>query len=169
MCLHGEAGQRTRMVRPHMKAAVCSGGRVQIKDVEKPAPKANEVLVRIHATTICAADYRVKNFPFVVGLIFDRGKGKILGMELAGTVESVGRSVTRFRAGDQVFGSTGFKFGTHAEYARALESRLGMKPVNMTLQQSAAVMFGGLTALFFLRKANIQAGQNVLVYGASGS
>jgi NADPH:quinone reductase-like Zn-dependent oxidoreductase len=77
--------------------------------------------------------------------------------------------VTRFRPGDQVFGGTGFKLGTHAEYACTLENRLEMKPANMTLEEAAAVMFGGLTALCFLRQANIQAGQNVLVYGASGS
>jgi len=92
-----------------------------------------------------------------------------MGMELAGTVESVGKTVTRFRAGDQVFGGTGFKFGTHAECACALEGRLETKPANMTLEESAAVTFGGLTALSFLKQAKIQAGQNVLVYGASGS
>ena len=147
-----------------MKAAVYRRGVVQVEDVEKPVPKDNEVLVRIHAATICAADYRLKSLPFI-GLI----KGKILGMELAGTVESVGQAVTRFRPGDQIFGGTGFKFGTHAEYVCVLESRLEMKPVNMTLEEAAAVIFGGFTALCFLRMAKIQAGQNVLVYGASGS
>jgi len=151
-----------------MKAAICIRGVVQIKDVEKPSPKDNEVLVRMHASTICAADYGLKRFSRVLGSVIWR-KGKILGMELSGTVESVGHAVTRFRPGDQVFGGTGFKFGTHAEYACALESRLEMKPVNMTFEESAAVIFGGFTALTFLRKANIQAGQNVLVYGASGS
>jgi NADPH:quinone reductase-like Zn-dependent oxidoreductase len=157
------------MVHPHMKAAVSGRGVVQINDVEKPAPKDNEVLIRVHATTVCAADYRLRNMPYIVGWIIGLRKGKILGMELAGTVDSVGKAVTRFRAGDQVFGGTGFKFGAHAEYACALESRLEMKPVNMTLEEAAAVAFGGLTALYFLRKANIQTGQNVLVYGASGS
>jgi NADPH:quinone reductase-like Zn-dependent oxidoreductase len=152
-----------------MKAAVYNRGVIQIKDVEKPTPKDNEVLVRIHATTICAADYRLKGFPFVLGWIIGLRNGKILGMELAGTVESVGNGVTRFRPGDQVFGGTGFKLGTQAEYACALESGLEMKPVNMTLEEAAAVTFGGLTALCFLRMAKIQAGQNVLVYGASGS
>ena len=147
-----------------MKAAVYRRGVVQVEDVEKPVPKDNEVLVRIHAATICAADYRLKSLPFI-GLI----KGKILGMELAGTVESVGQAVTRFRPGDQVFGGTGFKFGTHAEYVCVLETRVEMKPVNMTLEEAAAVIFGGFTALCFLRMAKIQAGQNVLVYGASGS
>jgi NADPH:quinone reductase-like Zn-dependent oxidoreductase len=147
-----------------MKAAVYRRGVVQVEDVEKPVPKDNEVLVRIHAATICAADYRLKSLPFI-GLI----KGKILGMELAGTVESVGQAVTRFRPGDQIFGGTGFKFGTHAEYVCVLETRMEMKPVNMTLEEAAAVIFGGFTALCFLRMAKIQAGQNVLVYGASGS
>jgi NADPH:quinone reductase-like Zn-dependent oxidoreductase len=157
------------MVHPLMKAAVCRRDVVQIEDVERPAPKDNEVLVCVHATTICAADYRVRNMLSFVGWIFGLRKGKILGMELAGTVESVGKTVTRFRAGDQVFGGTGFKFGAHAGYACAPESRLEMKPVNMTMEEAAAVRFGGCTALFFLKKANIQSGQNVIVYGASGS
>jgi len=162
-------GPRSTMVHPLMKAAVCRRDVVQIEDVEKPAPKDNEVLVRVHATTICAADYRIRNMPSFIGWIFGLRKGKILGMELAGTVDSVGKAVTRFRAGDQVFGGTGFKFGAHAGYACAPESRLEIKPVNMTLEEAAAVMFGGLTALFFLRKADIQSDRNVLVYGASGS
>src|ERR1051326_6646559 len=152
-----------------MKAAVCSPGVVQIKEVERPAPKDNEVLVRIHATTICAADYRLKSFPYTLAWVIGLRKGKILGMELAGTVESTGNAVTRFRPGDQVFGGTGFKLGTHAEYACARERGLELKPSNMTFEEAAAVAFGGLTALCFLRKANIQAGQNVLIYGASGS
>ena len=147
-----------------MKAAVSSRNTVQIKDVDKPIPQDHEVLVRVHATTVCAADYRLRRMPFILG------KGKILGMEMAGTVESVGTAVTRFRAGDQVFGGTRrFKFGGHAEYACALEDRLEMKPANMRLEEAAAVLFGGITALYFIRKANIQSGQNVLVHGASGS
>jgi len=152
-----------------MKAAVSRRRVVRIENVEKPAPKDNEVLVRIHATTVCAADYRLKSMPYVIGWIVGLRKGRILGMELAGTVESVGNAVTRFRVGDQVFGGTGFKFGAHADYACAPESRLERKPVNMTFEEAAAVMFGGLTALCFLRSANIRSGQNVLVYGASGS
>ena len=155
-----------------MKAAVHSGGVIQIKNVATPVPGDDEVLVRVHAATVCAADYRIarilRSVPgrAILGL---RRKPLIMGMELAGIVESVGKAVIRFRVGDQVFGGTGFRFGTQAEYACARESGLEMKPANMTLRESAAVMFGGLTALAFLRKANIQAGQNVLVYGASGS
>ena len=152
-----------------MKAAVYRRGAVQIEDVEKPVPKDNEVLVRIHAATICAADYRLKSFPFLLAWIIGLRNGKILGMELAGTVESVGKAVTRLRPGDPVFGGTGFKLGAHAEYACVLERQVETKPVNMALEEAAAVIFGGFTALCFLRMAKIQAGQNVLVYGASGS
>ncbi len=83
-------------------------------------------------------------------------------------VGSVGKAVTRFGEGDEVFGSTGFKFSTHAEYVCLPEDALGTKPVNMTLEEAAAVLFGGVSALHFLRKAKIHAGQNVLIYGASG-
>lgn len=152
-----------------MKAAVYTPGAIQIQEVKKPVPKDDEVLVRIHASTICAADYRLKNFPRVFAMIIGLRKGRVLGMELAGTVESVGKAVTRFRPGDQVFGGTGFKLGAHAEYARVPGGQLELKPANMTIEEAAAVMFGGLTALCFLRKAKIRAGQNVLVYGASGS
>ncbi len=147
---------------------------VQVRDVEKPAARDNEVLVRVHASTVCAADWRLRKAdPIFIRLMngfWRPKKTRTLGMEFAGTVEAVGKAVTRFGGGEQVFGSTGFKFGAHAEYICVpQDGMLAMKPANMTLEEAAAVMFGGFSALYFLRKAGIQAGQRVLIYGASGS
>ncbi len=147
---------------------------LEIQEVAKPAPGDNEILVRVHAATVCAADWRLRKAePFFIRFlngIRAPKKARILGMEFAGTVESAGTAVTRFRAGDQVFGLTGFRFGTHAEYLCVPEDAgVAIKPVNMTFEEAAAVLFGGVTALHFLRKAGVQAGQRVLVYGASGS
>ncbi len=147
---------------------------LHIEDVEKSAPGNNDVLVRIHATTVCAGDVRFRKAdPFFLRWLNGLSRPKkitILGMELAGTIEKAGKNVTQLRTGDPVFGSTGLKFGAYAEYACVADGpMLAKKPDNVTYDEATAVPFGGVSALFFLRKANIQAGQNVLIYGASGS
>ena len=146
---------------------------IQIREVDRPTPKDDEVLVRVRATTVSAADWRIRKAdPFVVrffaGLLRPT-KIRIGGMELAGTVESVGKAVTRFAAGNEVFGGTLFRLGTHAEYVCVPETLLAMKPVNLPLEEAAAVFFGGMTVLGFLANAKVKPGDRVLVYGASGS
>ncbi|HXL98974.1 MAG TPA: NAD(P)-dependent alcohol dehydrogenase [Rhizomicrobium sp.] len=147
---------------------------LQIEDVEKPVPKDNEILVRVHATTVCAADVRFRKadplfLRFLNGLSRPK-KINILGMEFSGSVESVGSSVTGFGKGDPVFGSAGLKFGAYAENACIQEGPLlAKKPDKVSYAEAAAIPFGGISALHYLRRANIHAGQTVLIYGASGS
>jgi len=146
---------------------------VRIEDVPKPVPKDNEILVRIRATTVSAADWRFRRpNPFLIRVmngLWRPKKIKILGTEFSGTVESVGNKVTRYAAGDQVFGLPGLAWGAHAEYVCMPESGvLAERPKNLPFEDAAGVLFGGLTALCFLR-GRVQAGSNVLVYGASSS
>jgi NADPH:quinone reductase-like Zn-dependent oxidoreductase len=170
-----------------MKAIVCTKYGppevLQLKEIEKPAPEDNEVCIKIHATAITHSDIIVRGFKvqggmrLLMGLAigFSKPKNPILGMILAGEVESTGKAVNRFKKGDQVYGVTiksamHPRLGTYAEYKCLPEdSYLIKKPSNATYDESAAIPYGGLIALSFLKKGKIQSGQKILVYGASGS
>ena len=151
---------------------------LQLKEVEKPTPKDNEVLIRTQVATVTSGDWRVRslNVPFGFGLIMrlvfgiSRPKQPILGSELAGVIETVGKDVSKFKVGDPVFAFSDAAMGCHAEYkCMAEDGAVVPKPSSLTFEEAAALSFGGTTALDFLRRAKLQIGESVLVNGASGA
>ena len=150
---------------------------LHLSRLEKPQPKANEVLIKVRACTVTSADCRVRSltvptgFQFIMRLVFGltRPRRQILGTELAGVVESVGSGVTSFQSGDAVFAFSDAAMGCYAEYVCLPESgAMALKPEVLSFEEAACLSFGGTTALHFLRKAKLQSGQSVLVNGASG-
>ncbi len=177
-----------------MKAIICTKYGppevLQLKDVEKPVPKDNEVLIKIHATAVTASDCIVRGFNIpgnlrfpkkqIMGLMmriaigFTKPRNPILGLVLSGDIESVGKDIKRFKKGDQVYGFTGYSFGAYAEYVCMSEEEskrgcLAMKPTTMSHEEAAAISYGRVLATHFMKSGNIQNGQKVLIYGASGA
>ena len=165
-----------------MKAAIFTkyGGPevIKVRNINKPSPRQNEILIKVRATTVCTGDWRVlgPNAPAGFGLFLRLAFGitgprvKILGQEVSGVVEEVGANVTEFEVGDEVFGTNDVSFGAHAEYlSMKADFAVIKKPSNLDMCESAAIPFGGLTSLFFLRDlAKLSSGENVLINGASG-
>jgi NADPH:quinone reductase-like Zn-dependent oxidoreductase len=165
-----------------MKAVVCerygSPEVLRFTEILKPTPKDNEVLIRIHATTVTSADWRVRSlnvpvgFKLIMRLVIGVSgpRQPILGSELAGVIESVGKDVTKFKVGDAIFAFSDAEMGCHAEYkCFAADSAIALKPDNLTFEQAAALSFGGTTAFDFFRRGKLRSGEKVLVNGASGA
>lgn len=157
---------------------------LQLRQLAEPVPKDNELLIKIHATTVTAGDCEMRSldFPFFFTIpmrlwlgLFKPKVNSVMGTELAGEIAAVGQAVTRFKVGDRVFGSTGMALGTNAQYIRLPEGpgpmagRVAVMPANMSFDEAATVPFGGRDALHFLRLGNVQPGQNILINGAGGS
>ena len=151
---------------------------LQLQEVEKPTPKDDEVRIRVHAATVTAGDCEVRSLKMPIGIslpirfyvgLRKPTRIKILGQELAGEIEAVGRDVTRFKKGDPVFTATFFRFGAYAEYACVPETYPLPKPANMTYEEAATIPTGGMNGLHFLRVATIRSGESILINGAGGS
>jgi len=152
---------------------------LELEEVPKPVPRDDEVLIRVYATTVSAADYRIRGFkvpvafwlPTRIALGLLGPRRTILGAEVSGVIEAAGKGVKSFKEGEQVFGIDGSGLGAYAEYVcRREEGALAIKPADLTFEEAAAVPHGALSALFFLKdKGNIRSGQKVLIYGASGA
>lgn len=146
---------------------------LQLKDIEKPILKHNEILINIKATAVNSGEVRLRKAdPFAVRLFFGlfKPKKKILGCVFSGEIERIGSAVQRFKIGDEVFGYTDMSFGTYADYKCFPENgSIALKPASISHNEAAVIPFGGVTALHFLKKADIQLGQKVLIFGASGA
>ena len=146
---------------------------VELKEVDKPAPKENEVLIKVYATTVNRTDCGFRSANYFITRLFSglfSPKNKILGNEFAGEIEAVGNKVTSFNVGDKVFGYNDSKFGAHAEYMTMEENEaIATMPVNITFEEAAPITEGGHYALCDIRAAKIKSGQNILIYGASGA
>lgn len=145
-----------------------------LREIQKPVPGKKEILVKVISTTVTAGDWRMRKAdPFLARLfngLFKPSRVKILGFEVAGVVEEVGKEVLSFRAGDEIFASCGFRFGGYAEYTCLRDNNvIARKPSNISFDEAAAAPIGGLTALRLLRQAHVKRGDRVLIYGASGS
>jgi len=169
-----------------MKAIICTKygppDVLQLKEVEKPNPKNDEVCIKIHATAVTASDIYIRGsqipirfwIPMRIMMGLTKPRKSIIGLVLAGEIESAGKDIKRFRTGDQVYGLTGFSLGAYAEYKCMKETDstygcLALKPANISYGEATMVAYGGLLAFQFMGKENIQRGQNVLIYGASGT
>lgn len=151
---------------------------LQLKEIEKPAPAKDEVLIRVHAATVTMGDCEVRSLRMPPGIALPirlyagwrrPRRIKILGQELAGQIEDTGSEVTRFQKGNAVFAATFFRFGAYAQYACLPESYVHLKPDAMTYEEAATLPTGGLNGVHFLRVAHIRSGESVLIYGAGGS
>ena len=169
-----------------MKAIICTKYGppevLKMKEVEKPAPKDDEVLIKIFATAVTASDIYIRGsqipiqfwIPMRIMLGLTKPRKSIIGLVLAGKIESVGKNVKRFKLGDQVYGLTGFGLGAYAEYKCMKETDstygcLALKPNNLSYEEATVAAYGGLLAFQYMQKGNIQRGQKVLIYGASGT
>lgn len=150
---------------------------LQLREVEKPTPQADEVLIRVHAATVTAGDCEIRGLKLPLGYALllrlfmgiRHPRPTILGQELSGEVVAVGTEVSGFKVGDAVFGTTGLRFGAYAEYNALPATSVAHKPTNLTHQEAAGIPVGALEALHFLRSAQIQPGERVLINGAGGS